>query len=57
MICLALHKIPETSAIGMLIALVGMVLVTRLGKHTKYRTHAFSYLCDLIPSQTGIATL
>ena len=28
MICLALYKIPETSAIGMLIALVGMVLVT-----------------------------
>ena len=31
--------------------------VSRLGKHTKYRTYAFSYLCDLIPSQTGIATL
>ena len=26
MICLALHKIPETSAIGMLIALVGIQL-------------------------------
>ena len=32
-------------------------IYTRLGKHTKFRTYAFSYLCDLIPSQTGIATL
>ena len=45
---LLIPNVPERKYLGTII---------RLGKHTKYRTYAFSYLCDLIPSQTGIATL